>query len=84
MLMKTSQSILDFSYIPTRGSKRKIQNKNRNIEMQTHKNQRQHIVCDIHIICTIYVKHTYTLNLEHILFKVCCRDQYICLFVALF
>ena len=36
--------------------------------MQTHKNQRQHIVCDIHIICTIYVKltgylHTYTRNL---------------------
>jgi hypothetical protein len=36
--------------------------------MQTHKNQRHHIVCYIHIICTIYVKltgylHTYTLNL---------------------
>ena len=37
--------------------------------MQTHKNQRQHIVCEIHIICTIYVKltgylHTYTLHLN--------------------
>ena len=37
--------------------------------MQTHKNQRQHIVCEIHIMCTIYDKltgylHTYTLHLN--------------------